>query len=675
MSALDKEKACAMSEEWGIPFFLSMLLDIRNINKKDEVESFLSKSIVIDDPMEIKDMDKAAKRVNNAIDNFEKICVYGDYDADGIASTVLLYSYLESMGADVMYYIPQREEGYGLNCEAIDKLNEYNVSLIITVDNGIVAVDEVDYAKKLGIDVVITDHHQPREQLPNAVAVVDPHQNDCQSRFKLLAGVGVAFKLVMALEGEERNLDSLFENYSDLVAIGTIADVVLLRDENRCFVKEGLKYITNTDKPGIKSLLKESGIYGRSISSTNVAFTLVPRINASGRMGMPQRAVQLLLSENNEESDSISASLTDANKQRQKTEHEILKEVEELFAKEPQRLYQNILIVWGENWHTGVIGIVASKIVEKYGKPALVISSSEGMAKGSGRSIEGFSLNDAICANPEYLTKFGGHPMAAGINLESKNIEAFKQAMELYANKFSDMPFPSLKIDCKLNPSKLSIDLIEQVEEFEPFGVGNSKPVFALCNMTLKKITPVGGGKHLRLTLSRDENTLTAMRFSVTKKQFPYNVGDILDLAVNVDINEYYNEKSISVIIIDCKLSNLDTENFLIQRRIFEKLKRNEEIDKISAESLMPSRDEFAIVYRYLRKNNGMNFGIDILYHRLDKKLEFGKILVIIDIMKELNLIEVSIDGDNYNISVNQSPNKVNLESSLLLNKIKQWRY
>ena len=258
---------------------------------------------------------------------------------------------------------------------------------------------------------------------------------------------------------------------------------------------------------------------------------------------------------------------------------------------------------------------------------------------------------------------------------ESLAFRAVINAMELYANKFSDMPFPSLKIDCKLNPSKLAIDLIEQVEEFEPFGVGNSKPVFALCNMTLKKITPVGGGKHLRLTLSRDGNTLTAMRFSVTKDQFPYNVGDILDLAVNVDINEYYNEKSISVIIIDCKLSNSDTEIFLTQHRIFEKLKRNEQIDKSSAEKLTPSRDEFAIVYRYLRKNNGMNFGVDILYHRLDEKLEFGKILVIIDIMKELNLIEVSIDGDNYNISVNQSPNKVNLESSLLLNKIKQWRY
>lgn len=665
-----------MAEEWNIPFFLSMLLDIRGIVEKDEVEAFLSSSGSIADPMEFKDMDKAVYRINQAIDSFEKICVYGDYDADGVTSTVLLYTYLESIGANVMYYIPKREEeGYGLNNDAIDKLKSYDVSLIITVDNGVVAIDEVEYAKSLGIDMVITDHHQPREELPNAAAVVDPHRKDCGSKFKDLSGVGVAFKLIMAIEGDERDLDTLLSNYSDLVAIGTIADVVSLKGENRFFVKKGLEAINNTDRPGIKALLEQAGMYGKTINSTNISFTIVPRINAGGRMTSSERAVKLLLSENEEDADSLAACLSDENKQRQKIEHDIFNEIEESFAKNPEKLYQRILIVCGENWHPGVIGIVASKILEKYGKPVMVISSIDGMAKGSGRSIEGFSLYEAVLANSQYLTRFGGHPMAAGINLESKDVDAFKKGMEEYADNIGELPFCELNIDCKLKPSNLSVELIEQISEFEPFGADNHKPIFALCNMALKEIIPVAGGKHLRLKFQREDTVITAMKFFVSPDQFPYDIGDILDLAVNIEINEYYGNRSISIIIKDYKLSNVDQEKFLREKRIFEQIKRGEKIEKDIAQSFIPKREEFAKIYRYLRNNKGFNFGIDVLLNKInDDKITFGKAMVILDIMSELGLINIYLDGDNYHIKVNQVENKVELESSKLLQKLKSWR-
>ncbi len=665
-----------MAEEWNIPFFLSMLLDIRGIVEKDEVEAFLSSSGSIADPMEFRDMDKAVYRINQAIDSFEKICVYGDYDADGVTSTVLLYTYLESIGANVMYYIPKREEeGYGLNNNAIDKLKSYDVSLIITVDNGVVAIDEVEYAKSLGIDMVITDHHQPREELPNAAAVVDPHRKDCGSKFKDLSGVGVAFKLIMAIEGDERDLDTLLSNYSDLVAIGTIADVVSLKGENRFFVKKGLEAINNTDRPGIKSLLEQAGMYGKTINSTNIAFTIVPRINAGGRMTSSERAVKLLLSENEEDADSLSACLNDENKQRQKIEHDIFNEIEESFAKNPEKLYQRILIVCGENWHPGVIGIVASKILEKYGKPVMVISSIDGMAKGSGRSVEGFSLYEAVLANSQYLTRFGGHPMAAGINLESKNVDAFKKGMEEYVDNIGELPFCELNIDCKLNPSNLSVGLIEQISEFEPFGADNHKPIFALCNMVLKEIIPVAGGKHLRLKFQRGDTVITVMKFFVSPDQFPYDIGDILDLAVNIEINEYYGNRSISIIIKDYKLSNIDQEKFLKEKRAFEQIKRGEKIERDIAKSFIPKREEFAKIYRYLRNNKGFNFGIDVLLNKInDDRITFGKAMVILDIMSELDLINIYLDGDNYHITVNQVENKVELESSKLLQKLKSWR-
>ena len=558
---------------------------------------------------------------------------------------------------------------------AIDKLKEYGVSLIITVDNGIVAIDEVKYAKSLGIDMVITDHHQPREELPQAVAVVDPHRKDCPSEFKSLAGVGVAFKLVMALDEDEGDFNTLLENYSDLVAIGTIGDIVPIKNENRFFVKNGMKYISHTDRVGLKALLEEAGIYGKSFSTGSVSFTIVPRINACGRMSSSDKAVQLLLSDYKDISDEIAASIGDENRFRQKAEQEIVKEVEELFKREPHRIYEQILVVEGENWHQGVIGIVASKITEKYGKPSIVISSSNGLSKGSGRSIEGFSLYDAVYACSEHLTMFGGHPMAAGLNLYSKDVEAFKASIENYAKNYGEIPAAKLKIDCKLNPKALSIDLINQISELEPFGFSNPKPMFVLSNMSLEKIQPVGGGKHLRLRFTRNDTAVTAMKFSITKEDFPYTVGDILDLAVSIDMNEYNGEKSLSIIIRDYKLSISDYESIIEFKRDFEKIKRGDINLKNSISLFIPSRNEFAEIYRYLRHNSGFKGTIDILQYRIgDTQINFGKMAVILDIMNECGLINLLIDGDDYAVNLKDVTGKVDLESSSLLKRLKSWR-
>lgn len=671
-SKLDKEKASKMAEDLNIPFFLAMMFEIRGITDKGNINSFLSCDIELADPMLFADMDKAVKRIHRSLSSFEKICVYGDYDADGVTATALLYSYLESCGANIMYYIPCREdEGYGLNISSIKKLNEENVRLIITVDNGIVSIDEVDFANSLGIDVVITDHHQVRDKLPNAKAIVDPHRKDCKSTFKDLAGVGVAFKLVSAIEGSNANINHLLEKYSDLIAIGTIGDIVPLIYENRFFVKEGIKNICNAKRIGIKCLLEESGIYGKAINAGNIAFTIVPRINAMGRLDFADKAVKLLVSDSYEESCNMASELGINNAKRQKIEIEIQKEVEEILDNHPTMKYDRVLVIDGDNWHNGVVGIVASRITEKYSKPCIIISKDGEDARGSGRSISGFSLYDAILSCSDILTQFGGHPMAAGLNIKSKDIVELRNRVNEYAKNLGMIPCSVLKIDCKLNPEVLSVKLINQISGLEPFGCSNPKPIFALCKMTLKEIYPVGGGRHLRLSLERNGTNITAMKFATSLSEFLYKCGDIIDIAVSIDKSEYRGFEDLSVIIKDIKLSAIDLDEVVKQKDLYEKVKRNEYISIEEIQKIRPSRNDFAKLYKFLKKNGGWNSSIDILSYKLDENnIGFTKVAIIIDIMSELGLLKVKDTGDIYNISLININKKVNLSSSKILSKL-----
>ncbi len=671
----DYKAAAKFAEQLDIPKLLAVLLQTRGITEPEQVDEIFDAGLHFSDPFLMADMRKAADRILAAIDNFETVAVYGDYDADGVTATAMLYSYLESCGANVMYYIPEREgEGYGLNLNAIDTLHAQDVDLIVTVDNGISSVDEVGYANSLGMDVVITDHHRPREVLPPACAVVDPYRKDCKSPYKNYSGVGVAFKLIMALEGEDCDLTALIENYADLVAIGTIGDIVPLTGENRSLVKAGLRLISRTDRIGLKALIEQAGLEGRRLTAGNVAFTLVPRINATGRIGSPDRAVRLLLSEFPDEAGELSAEICDDNDYRRQIETEIYEKAVEQLKNQPERLFDRVLVIEGENWHHGVIGIVSSRITDQFGKPSIIISYSGGEAKGSGRSIEGFSLFDAICSCGTLLTKFGGHPMAAGLTMPTENIEEFRRSINRYAASISGpMPVQNLRIDCLLKPNELSVDIPRCIEGLEPFGMGNPSPLFGLYGMTVSDITPVGGGKHLRVSVSQGNYTVRCMKFGTTLEEFPYRPGDLLDLAVTLDAKEYNGKNTLSIYIKDLKLAGLNVDEILSGWALYEKSRRGEPLSKAELCSLLPGRDDFAVLYRLLRAENGFSGAPEVLLERLSRpSSEIQKLLTALDVLAEHDLIMQERFGSNFAVTLKQVTQKVDLFDSKIIMNLKK---
>lgn len=673
VAPLDKQKAAEIQTKYGLPAIIAMLLQIRNITTEAEIQDFLTNDCNIADPFEIKDMDKACARIKTAVDNGEAICVYGDYDADGVTSTALMYSYLETIGANVMYYIPSRAtEGYGMNKAAVDILNSKGVKLIVTVDNGIAAVDEIDYANSLGIDTVVTDHHMPTGILPNACAVVDLHRSDCKSRFKNLSGVGVAFKVIMALEGEYCDTDSLLDNYSDLLSIGTIGDIVELRGENRVFVKRGLESIMNTDRIGIAALIEGSGLAGKNITAGNVSFTIVPRINAVGRLGESQKSVSLLLTENPDEAFEISSQLCGENAERQQIEKDILEKIDSQIQRNPALVLDRIIVIDGDDWHQGVIGIVASRIKETYGKPVIIISRMGDLSKASGRSVSGFSLCDAVFACSDILTHYGGHPMAVGLSLDTENIELFRKRINEYAEGLGAMPFDKLNIECKLNPAYISLDLVEALEYMQPYGAGNPTPIFGLYNMILTNIIPLSNNKHLKLTFSRNNTTINAMKFFTSTDEFPYKKGDVLDLAVTFDTNEYNGNVSVSIIIKDIKPSSVDTAACLESLRNFERFCSGNKLTHEQVLDILPDRNDFALLYRFLRQNNGYFYPINTLVYRLDNKLSFGKIRVILEAMNELGLIEIFEGLKSSSIKLLPVHDKVSIDSASIITRLKE---
>ena len=672
VAELNKAEASEIQNKYELPALIAMLLQIRNIKTKEEIEDFLFNDSEIASPFEIKDMNKAVNRIKRSLDNCELICVYGDYDADGVTSTALLYSYLETIDANVMFYIPSREnEGYGMNKSAIDFLNEKGVRLIITVDNGIAAIEEIAYANSLGIDTVVTDHHMPTGELPNACAVVDLHREDCNSKFKSLSGVGVAFKLIMALEGEYCDTNSLLDNYADILTIGTIGDIVELRGENRVFVKRGLQSIMNSDRAGIEALVQNSGLAGKNISAGNVSFTIVPRINAVGRLGLSEKSVKLLLTEDFEEAEEISVQLCDDNAERQQIEKDILDKIDLRIQQDPTLVLDKVIVIDGENWHQGVIGIVASRIKETYGKPAIVISKNGKAAKASGRSVEGFPLSEAVFSCSDILTHYGGHPMAVGLSIDSDKIELFRKRINEYADTFSNMPFDKLNIECKLNPAFLSVDIVQSLSYLQPFGAGNPTPIFGLYNMKLINIIPLSNNKHLKLVFSRNNTTVNAMKFFTSTEEFPYKIGDTLDLAVTLDINEYNGNTSVSVIIKAIKSTTDNPEEILKSLRIYENFCNGANITDAERQDIFPDRNDFALLYRYLKSNNGYDFPFETLVHKLDNKLSFGKIRVILKAMSELGLIEICEGLKSSQIKLIEVTGKVDLDSARIISKLK----
>lgn len=675
VAQLNKERALAISEQFSIPMICAALLDVRGINTPESVRAFLSDEVNFDNPFDIKDMDKAVKRITEAVENGETICVYGDYDADGVTATTMLYQYLDTLGANVSFYIPSRaDEGYGLNMEAVEHLGSLGGNLIVTVDNGVSAYNEVAYAKALGMDVVITDHHTVPETLPDAVAVVNPHRPDCQSRFKELCGAGVVLKLIMAMEGEYADIEMIMDEYSDIAALGTIGDIVDLKDENRVIAREGLKRIQNSQRQGVNALIKASGCEGKELTATDLSFSIVPRINAGGRLGLSQKSVELLLTEDEAYAESIAADLSEDNSQRQSIEQAILKEIDDKIRVNPDIVRNPIIIIDGENWHQGVIGIIAAKIKGLFGKACIIISKEGEISRASGRSIEGFALNEAIFSCSEYLEHFGGHSMAVGFSLKTENIEAFKNALYDYYDSLDKLILPTLRIDCKLNPALLNLELVDALSLLEPFGAGNPSPLFGLYNMKITSVKSLSNGKHQRITVERAGASHTVMCFGMSEDKFPYNIGDTVDLAVSLGKNLYKGNIYLSIIARDIRYAGFESEKHLNSMRLYDRMV----LDRPLAEKysqyfpmLLPQREDFAMVYRYLKSLGTIDTTLEALSYRLNS-IPCGKLKVCLDAMAELSLISLFEGTESLTIRVLDVGSKVDLDNAPIIKRIRE---
>ena len=663
----NKENATMIAEKLGVSPYAALIASTRGINTAEDAREFFGmggRSGV--DPMDFPDMYLAVKRIQKALDEFERIAVYGDYDADGVTSTALLYSYLEMQGADVVYYVPNRHtEGYGLSYGAIDKLSMMGVKLIITVDNGISAVDEARYINELEMELIVTDHHLPSGILPQAVAVVDPHREDCNLEFKDYAGVGVAYKLICALEGEENGVT---DSFTDLVAIGTVADVMPLINENRDIVRRGVQMIADSDRVGLQALIEVAGLENKRITSTSVAFGICPRVNAAGRMGSAERAIGLLLCEDYDEASQIANEINEENILRQQTEQEILTQADAQIKNHPQWQYQNVIVVAGEGWHDGVVGIVASRLVEKYGKPTLVITINGDESKGSGRSIDGFNLYEALCACKDCLTHFGGHMLAAGVGLETERIDEFRDKINKYADG-TEMPFPIQNIDFKLNPACVNTEMLETIQQLEPFGAGNPQPIFGLYNMTVSDIQPIGNGKHLRIVLERNGVSLSAVKFRMIQSEFPFRKGDIVDAAVLLEANEYLGQVRVSILLKNIKLHDMVEDDLFASMRDYSMLMRGK-TDGFDASLLIPQRETTVSVYKFIRSAGRWGYDTEMLCHRLDLWAEdYGQVAVSIEAMLEMGILA---RDEKQNLVAPPKSEKVNLQDAPVLRRLSE---
>ncbi len=669
VSRSSKDIAAQVAQDLSVDPFAALLVTSRGFDSIDDISEFLDYDAPLSlSPLSIADMGKAAERINRAIDNFELICVFGDYDADGVTATALLYSYLETRGANAIRYIPDRlTEGYGLNIGAIEELADRGVKLIVTVDNGVSAINEAIRAKELGIDLVVTDHHKVGDVLPDAYAVVDPHRPDCPSTFKEMSGVGVAFKLVCALEGDDGEI--LIEEYGDLVALGTIGDVVTLTGENRVMVRRGLRILNDNPRPGIAALLDSSNIYEKVFTASTAAFMVCPRINAAGRMGSANKALELLLCDYEETAEMLAYEIQKMNALRQSTETDVYNAAEKKILKSDLK-NDKIIVVDGEDWHQGVIGIVAARLTEKYGRPSIVISRDGETAKGSCRSIEGFSIYDAIEYASGSLDHYGGHTLAAGIGLRSSDIDSFRKKINEYAED-KEMPFAVQKIDCKLLPGSISLEMLNSLSLLEPFGAGNPQPCFGLFGVRIEDIAGVSDGRHIRMVVSKNGARTGVVYFGMPESDFPFERGDVVDLAINLDKNTYNGDTRVSVIVRGIRYSETNEEKVLDSLRLYDKFSRNEKLTREEAEKLLPDRQLQIEVYKSIKNRPLKDKHCETICARLgDDGGNLAKISAVIDIMLEMGIL-VSDHGDPVCVPVN--PPKVNLEDSMIMKKIRSF--
>ncbi len=625
----------------GLPRFLADVLRSRGL-EGEAARQFLEAAPPLSDPMAMRDMAAAAQRVCGAVAAGERILIFGDFDCDGITATVLLYDYLERCGADVLYYIPEREtEGYGLSKAAVDRAKAAGVRLLITVDNGIAALEEAAYAKEQGLDLLITDHHIPREQLPQAVAVLDPHRADCPYPNRDLCGAAVAFMLVCAMEGEEPEL--LLEQYGDLVVLATLADSVPLVGENRTLVKLGMKALAETRRPGLLALAEEAGLDLGREDTELVTFGLAPRINVTGRIGSVDLAVELLLCEDEERAAQLAGEVNRLNGRRREMEAEVAADIKALAAREPAILHQRVLVFAGRGWHRGIIGITAARMAERYGKPCIILSTEDGEARGSARSVGEYDMIAAIHRCGGLLTKYGGHPMAAGLTLPQENVEAFTRAiLQDAAERYPHMPLPTLDIDAVLSPEEATLDNIHLLQKLAPFGQGNPQPVLALLDQPITAITPMGGGNHLRLGLG---GAAEAVLFGIGPGGFPFGAGERVDCAVTLHSNVYNGQERPQMQIAAVRPAGFDAAALAPYQAAYEALQRGEEPLDVPPEDLTFTREDLSVVYRFLRRHSPCPDVPEGITWRLGGASNHFRVLAALDTLRDLDLITQADHG------------------------------
>ncbi|MBR7181615.1 MAG: single-stranded-DNA-specific exonuclease RecJ, partial [Clostridia bacterium] len=668
----------AFAREIGLSPICARLLYTRGFHTPEAVRRFLCcEDTMFHSPFLLRDIEPAVARIRRAIDTHEKTVIFGDYDVDGVTAVSLLYLYLSGKGADVGYYIPSRHaEGYGLSTVAIERLAAQGVTCIITVDTGITANEEVAFAASLGIDMVITDHHECHQTLPEAVAVVNPHRPDCPYPFKELAGVGVIFKVVAAIEAtiaieqggaEIDGVRRVARDYADLVAIGTIADVMPIADENRLIVTLGLSHIANTERVGLAALIEEASagnrtdptkpVVRRKVTSSFIGFGLAPRINAAGRMSEASRAVELLLSETPEQARALAVQLCEINRQRQSEENRIAEQVYQRIEENFDMENTHVLVLEDNGWRQGIIGIVSSRVTERFGLPSILISfdgavdgfdSPDDVGKGSGRSVKGLNLVEALSACEDLLVKFGGHELAAGLSIRRGDLEEFRRRINAYAAQRLPEGGVSVRLeaDLELSLSDVTLPLAEELSRLEPFGVSNPVPQFILHDLRIDRITELGGGKHLKLLVSAGDISLYALLFSTSRSQFDFNEGEYIDLLCTVDVNEFRGTKSAQLVVQDYKASGRGESAFALQRQRYLEVRAGAPFD--AAEEIVPERGDFAHVYTVLRRE--FRAGKDLFAERAllslvnvgaPRAINYLRLKYILEIFRELQICGV----------------------------------
>ena len=649
----------------GCGVLLRRVLVARGCTDPAAAQALLGQGEPLSDPFLLTDMDKAVVRIQEAIENEELMVIYGDYDVDGISATAILYECLTSQGAHVRCKLPTRGSGYGLTRAALESLASKGFKLVVTVDNGISAVEEAACAKELGLDLIITDHHLPGDTLPDAIAVVDPKRPDDESPFKDLCGAGVAFKLCAALDGCPP--EEMLDYCGDLAAVGTVADVMPLTGENRTLVKAGLRQLQNTDRPGLEALLEEVGLAGRPVTAENVSYSIAPRINAAGRMDNAVTALQLVMCEDPDRAAELAHKLNEINTKRQETELQIFKAAQELLEQEPERLEDRVMLLWGRDWHPGVIGIVASRLVERTGRPVIVVTIDEhGEGKGSGRSVQGFNLHACIASCEDLLLRFGGHAMAAGLSVREENLPELRRRLnEWAARECPVLVTPPLECDLSIHLDRITVESVRRLDQLAPYGAENPAPVFLLEKAVVEGVYPVSEGRHCRLRLRQGNACIYAVWFGMHPEQVPYSTGDVVDAAISLSVYDSPRGAQLSGRILDLHPAGLGTK-LAEQAAFVVALRRGTPLTEEQKKLITPERSDIVTVYRELQARRWHAEDLQPLCAKLGEE-NTGKTLVAVTALEQVGLIATVEKGGAKYLELVPAQGKKNLADAPVL--------